>query len=432
MPSNDREPHNDAAQSQVGNEDHSTLQPSEKKGTERTKQHGPHMEADLARGDYSQPDITRGRGSSDDDPYDKTSTEETSAVIHAHKQQTAGQGAKHEPAGFKSEETEDSSAKVTSTNRNKEDLYHTNAAASDLVSARPSREDAEHFSEPPEETRPEIDDIMGQFKDQQGQEPNGETASPSGSNLPVFQYPPRSSSLAHLQPAGSSETSPKKQDFGPVSPSFSSADPEKASLSRTSTVSQPPLPAPDPEPDLPFDFHRFLEQLRSRSADPVAKFLRSFLQEFGKKQWMVHEQVKIISDFLSFISNRMVLCDVWRTVSEAEFDNAREGMEKLVMNRLYSQTFSPEISPTEPMKSRKKGANLPLGPGRKGQHQEDVERDDVLAQKVRIYSWVREEHLDIKPFGDKGKRFLTLAQQGMSNTSSPLAQVANAVQSSPR
>lgn len=27
--------------------------------------------------------------------------------------------------------------------------------------------------------------------------------------------------------------------------------------------------------------------------------------------------------------------EVWKNVSEAEFDNAMEGMEKLVMNRLY-------------------------------------------------------------------------------------------------
>ena len=67
----------------------------------------------------------------------------------------------------------------------------------------------------------------------------------------------------------------------------------------------------------------------------MARYLKSFLQEFGKKQWMVHEQVKIISDFLAFIANKMIQCEVWRDDSDAEFDNAREGMEKLVMNRLY-------------------------------------------------------------------------------------------------
>ena len=174
-------------------------------------------------------------------------------------------------------------------------------------------------------------------------------------------------------------------------------------------------PEPDPEPDLPFDFHRFLEQLRHRSADPVAGFLRSFLVEFGKKQWMVHEQAKIIGDFLSFITNKMAQCDVWRGVSDAEFDNVREGMEKLVMSRLYSQTFSPAMPPPSPSpleKGKRRPSEKGASPGRRGQHQEDVERDAILAQKIGIYQWVREEHLDLKPSGESGRRFLNLAQLG--------------------
>lgn len=183
------------------------------------------------------------------------------------------------------------------------------------------------------------------------------------------------------------------------------------------SMHRPPPPDPEPEPALPFDFHRFLEQLRNKKADPVARYLKSFLSEFGKKQWMVHEQVKITSDFLAFIANKMMLCDVWRDVSDAEFDNAREGMEKLVMNRLYTQTFSPAIAPPKPIpgaKPRRRGGDVPLGPGRRGQHQEDVERDEILTQKINIYGWVKLEHLDIPPVGDSGRRFLKLAQQGMA------------------
>jgi hypothetical protein len=188
-----------------------------------------------------------------------------------------------------------------------------------------------------------------------------------------------------------------------------------SSLSPTISLHRLPPPEPEPEPDLPFDFHRFLEQLRNKKADPVARYLKSFLLEFGKRQWMVHEQVKIISDFLAFIANKMAQCDVWREVSDAEFDNAREGMEKLVMNRLYSQTFSPAIPAPQPVpgtKPKKRGGERPMGPGRRGQHQEDVERDEILAQKINIYGWVREEHLDIPHVSDSGKRFLKLAQQG--------------------
>jgi hypothetical protein len=227
------------------------------------------------------------------------------------------------------------------------------------------------------------------------------TESSSSQSITTAPPPPRSSSLISPTPSGLGIIDPNEKEL-PKPPS-----------SPLSNRQQAPLPPrPDPESELPFDFHRFLEQLRHRSADPVAKFLRSFLTEFGKKQWMVHEQVKIVSDFLDFITKKMAQCDVWRTVSDAEFDNACEGMEKLVMNRLYSQTFSPAIPPPDPISGRtKRRSALPLT-GRRGQHQEDVERDDVLAQKVRIYSWVREEHLDIKSVSDKGRKFLSLAQQG--------------------
>lgn len=73
----------------------------------------------------------------------------------------------------------------------------------------------------------------------------------------------------------------------------------------------------------------------------------------------MNDQVKIISDFLTvsihytrkyialitsivtkFISSQMRECDVWRNCSDTEFDNAMEGMEKLVMNRLYDLSVS--------------------------------------------------------------------------------------------
>lgn len=301
----------------------------------------------------------------------------------------------------------------------------------------------------------EIQSIMAQFKEggngpgeEEVMSPRLEIASPFASG--PIQHPARTSSLEPLgtsfsqslqdlqglrldsaSPASALSKGKDPDDQGPpVPPKDSSSvmssrtsqlikderDAVGSPLSPTVSLHRPPPPEPEPESALPFDFHRFLEQLRNKKADPVAKYLRSFLNEFGKRQWMVHEQVKIISDFLAFIANKMALCDVWKDVSDAEFDNAREGMEKLVMNRLYSQTFSPAIQPPQPIpgaKPRRKGGERPMGPGRRGQHQEDVERDEVVAQKIKIYGWVREEHLDIPPVGDSGKRFLKLAQQGL-------------------
>lgn len=303
-----------------------------------------------------------------------------------------------------------------SSGRNSED------AAANAYTSYDGQEDAVEGS------RSEIQSIMEQFEDGHGGMGEQEIMSPrlelAGPLLesPVA-HPPRRSSLAPMDKPLPLPVDDKSSEQTPQSP-----PPRTSSLYRVGTNSsvsdpmspnahapqyKPAAPVPEPDPDLPFDFHRFLEQLRHRTADPVAKFLRSFLLEFGKKQWMVHEQVKIISDFLEFISKKMAQCEVWRTVSDSEFDNAREGMEKLVMNRLYSQTFSPAIPPPEPIhpsKGRRRGGE-PLGPGRRGQHQEDVERDEVLAQKVRIYKWINEDHLDIKPVGERGRKFLHLAQQ---------------------
>ncbi|OWY45309.1 vacuolar protein sorting-associated protein 9 [Alternaria alternata] len=303
-----------------------------------------------------------------------------------------------------------------SSGRNSED-----AAADDYAANHDGTGDAVDNS------REEIQSIMDQFEGDGGpgeteiMSPRLEIATPMLES-PSTPYPPRRSSLVPLD-----KPLPIPADDAASMTSLQSPPPRTSSLHRVGTGTsfaeptspsahaskyKPAQPAPEPEPDLPFDFHRFLEQLRHRTADPVAKFLRSFLLEFGKKQWMVHEQVKIIGDFLEFISKKMAQCEVWRTVSDAEFDNAREGMEKLVMNRLYTQTFSPAIPPPEPASPRKgRRRQEPPGPGRRGQHQEDVERDEVLAQKVRIYKWVSEEHLDIKPVGEKGKKFLHLAQQ---------------------
>lgn len=281
------------------------------------------------------------------------------------------------------------------------------------------------------DSQPEIQSIMGQFQDPTRITDQQEIMSPRLELAEQFRggphsFSPRRASLDQKQPTSpiSSTAVPPGGQAVPSAPPNSQRpmSPEGPILNRRSSSSTVP-PPPDFEPDQPFDFHRFLEQLRHRTADPVAKFLRSFLMEFGKRQWMVHEQVKIISDFLVFITNKMALCEVWRDVSDSEFDNAKEGMEKLVMNRLYSQTFAPAIPappsiPRSASRSRRKELEKLHGPWRRGQHQEDIERDDILAQKMRIYSWVKEEHLDISPVIGGGRRFLNLAQQGMSRINS--------------
>jgi Rab5 GDP/GTP exchange factor len=268
-------------------------------------------------------------------------------------------------------------------------------AASRGRSSDPSPSRSDKYAsedEPGNESRSEIQSIMEQFSEEGGGPGAEEVMSPRLEvTNPFFggQHPPRKSSLEPLAPKIAqqiqelqglrlSSSSPvsvrsrrdleKSDQLPPVPPKDGSSvysgksgwgteDPvhgvTDTPLSPTISLHRPPPPEPEPEASMPFDFHRFLEQLRNKKADPVARYLKSFLSEFGKRQWMVHEQVKIISDFLAFIANKMAQCEVWRDVSDAEFDNAREGMEKLVMNRLYSQTFSPAIPAPQPIPGAK-------------------------------------------------------------------------------
>ncbi|RUS17496.1 hypothetical protein BC937DRAFT_89913 [Endogone sp. FLAS-F59071] len=161
--------------------------------------------------------------------------------------------------------------------------------------------------------------------------------------------------------------------------------PERKSSDSSRSSQETAKPAEAQE--IPFDFNRFLEQMRRRGAMPITRYFKSFLREFDRRPWTVNEQIKIVQDFLDFIYIKMHDCEVWRECTDQEFENAKEGMEKLVMNRIYQYTFSPNTT-------------------------DDKERDEILHQKISIFRWVTEEHLDI-PITSHNESFLSFAQSGM-------------------
>lgn len=138
--------------------------------------------------------------------------------------------------------------------------------------------------------------------------------------------------VAMAEKARSSSTSSSKKKSesrykSPLSPETSVGNTNNSgSVGSTGSRSEPPKPK-----DIPFDFHKFLEQMRHRSATPITRYfqrykpmhlnciniwlailrdanhslltipllsLSSFLKEFDKKPWTVNEQIKIIHDFL--------------------------------------------------------------------------------------------------------------------------------------
>ena len=114
------------------------------------------------------------------------------------------------------------------------------------------------------------------------------------------------------------------------------------------------------------------------------------------------DQIKIINDFLVFIAKQMRETDLWRDSPPAEFENAMEGMEKLVMNQLYQFTFTPAVAQT----SRRAQITA-----------DDLERDRVLEQRIRLLSWIEPNHLDVPASEQAGEGFLGFAQQGSSSYS---------------
>ncbi|KAK0239117.1 hypothetical protein EDD85DRAFT_531355 [Armillaria nabsnona] len=186
-----------------------------------------------------------------------------------------------------------------------------------------------------------------------------------------------------------------QQQRPPKYETISQANPEPSRTSTPGIVREDSPAVDQSKGDPPFDFQKFLDQMKSRNAEAVSKYLKSFLSNFAKRTFTVSDQIKIINDFLNFIAKQMRECEVWRSASDAEFDNAMEGMEKLVMNQLYQFTFTPQVARAVP---------------RRQITADDLERDRVLSQRIALFGWVEETHLDI-PEGEGSKGFLMFAQQ---------------------
>ena len=108
----------------------------------------------------------------------------------------------------------------------------------------------------------------------------------------------------------------------------------------------------------------------------------------------------MINDFLDFIAVKMRSVEPWRGYfaaggvgdregwsadrREAEFEVAGEAMEKLVMNRVWHLTFTPALDLS----------TLSSFPGQTSSTG-DIERDAILAQRIKLFAWIKPSHLDL-------------------------------------
>lgn len=159
------------------------------------------------------------------------------------------------------------------------------------------------------------------------------------------------------------------------------------------------------EDDSYYDFMAFLDLMKNPDAEPIVKYTKSFLYNFHHQRanWTSDEQVKLVNDFKVFIYDKFTTNSVFAALNIVELRNAKEGMEKLLMGKLYLKCFSPCL----------KESNATID----GSHESDTLQDAKLANKIEEFSFLSPEHFEILPslINSKLDKFVALSAKELSN-----------------
>lgn len=169
-----------------------------------------------------------------------------------------------------------------------------------------------------------------------------------------------------------------------------------------------------------FDFQLFIRDLRQPTALPLIKYTKSFLFNFctqnvnarhrlhkqsnteinnnnnnsnGRSKntiWTADEQAKLIRDFKVFIYDKLGLYEPFSSMDEAHLLNAKEGMEKLIMGKLYTRCFSPlalRSATTDPFQEVLTEPDDP--------HRDDIIQDRLLRSKILEYRFIELSNLEV-------------------------------------
>lgn len=134
----------------------------------------------------------------------------------------------------------------------------------------------------------------------------------------------------------------------------------------------------------PFDFQIFLNHLKKKSADPIVRYIRSFLVSFSRQAstLTVPQMIVAVRQFQDFLGDKFTVYEPFASMDAVDLENSGEGVEKLIMNRLYDYCFSPQAV-------KKFGPNAPASVF------DDVREDEAFASQVEKFSWVLGIHLDV-------------------------------------
>lgn len=135
----------------------------------------------------------------------------------------------------------------------------------------------------------------------------------------------------------------------------------------------------------PFDFQVFLAHLKNKRAAPLVKYIQSFLVSFSRQSNVLtaSQMIKAVKNFKEFMNAKFLEYEPFASMDAVDLENSDEGVEKLIMNRLYDYCFSPEAI-------KKFGKNSPQSVFK------DVHQDYEFSLQLEKFSWVLAVHLDIE------------------------------------
>ena len=86
-----------------------------------------------------------------------------------------------------------------------------------------------------------------------------------------------------------------------------------------------------------FDYQTFISLLKEKKSIPLMRIFKSFLKEYTRGRWNINQSITITLDFITYFYNQLVIVHLIK--DQIELDYAREGVEKLIFNRIYQVTF---------------------------------------------------------------------------------------------
>ncbi|EFC41401.1 predicted protein [Naegleria gruberi] len=98
--------------------------------------------------------------------------------------------------------------------------------------------------------------------------------------------------------------------------------------------------------DYKFDFKSFLQKLKDKSVVQLTRDIKKFTFEISNTDYTPEHPHKVQS-FLAHIMREISSHEQWKNATEQDLMNAREGIEKYVMTKIYSKVFSPTLEDIE-------------------------------------------------------------------------------------